>query len=86
MLNGMEVHFTTDQEAKLSEIATHAGTNTERLVKDAVLRLIGEDVRCRAAAREGIAQAGRGEFVEEEERNGRARGTDVALIVPSPMA
>ena len=28
----MEVHFTPEQEAQLSQIASHAGTDTERLV------------------------------------------------------
>jgi hypothetical protein len=31
----MEVHFTPEQETQLSQIATRAGTDTERLVKDA---------------------------------------------------
>jgi predicted transcriptional regulator len=31
------------------------------------LRLLHEDARFRAAVREGIAQADRGEFIEEEE-------------------
>jgi hypothetical protein len=35
----MEVHFTPEQEAQLSQIATHAGADAERLVKDAALRL-----------------------------------------------
>ena len=34
----MEVHFTPEQEAQL---ATKAGTDTEQLVKDTVLRLLG---------------------------------------------
>jgi hypothetical protein len=55
----MEVHFTPEQEAQLSQIASHAGTNTERLVKDAVVRLLEQDARFRAAVREGIAQADR---------------------------
>jgi predicted transcriptional regulator len=63
----MEVHFTPEQEARLAEIATTAGTDAERLVKDAALRLLQEDARFRAAVREGIAQANRGEFIEEEE-------------------
>ena len=58
----MEVHFTPEQEAQLSQIASHDGTDTERLVKDAALRLFEQDARFRAAAREGIAQAGREEF------------------------
>jgi len=41
----MEVHFTPEQEARLAEIATTAGTDAERLVKDAALRLVQEDAR-----------------------------------------
>jgi predicted transcriptional regulator len=67
----MEVHFTPEQEAQLSQIASHAGTDTERLVKDAVLRLLEQDARFRAAVREGIAQADRWEFIEEEEMDAR---------------
>ena len=67
----MEVHFTPEQEAQLAQIATQEGTDTERLVKDAALRLLEEDARFRAAVREGIAEADRGEFVEEEEMNAR---------------
>jgi hypothetical protein len=36
----MEVHFTPEQEAQLAQIAANAGTDAERLVKDAVLRLL----------------------------------------------
>ncbi len=67
----MEVHFTPEQEARLSHIAASAGTDAERLVKDAALRLLEEDARFRAAVREGIDQADRGEFIEEAEMNAR---------------
>jgi len=40
-------------------------------VKDAALRLLEEDARFRAAVREGIAQADRGEFIEEDEMYAR---------------
>jgi predicted transcriptional regulator len=70
-LEGMEVHFTPEQETQLSQIAIHAGTDAERLVKDAALRLLQEEARFRAAVREGIAQADRGEFIEEEEMDAR---------------
>ena len=56
---GMEVHFTPEQEAQLFRIATHAGVDTEHLVKDAALRLVEEKNRFSAAVREGIAQADR---------------------------
>lgn len=70
----MEVHFTPEQAAQLAQIATQEGTDPERLVKDAALRLVEEEARFRAAVRKGIAQADRGEFIEEieeEEMNAR---------------
>ena len=67
----MEVHFTADQEAQLAEIATKSGTDPAHLVKDAALRLLAEEARFRAVVREGIAQADRGEFIEEEEMDAR---------------
>ncbi|MGA8429557.1 MAG: hypothetical protein WB729_07025 [Candidatus Sulfotelmatobacter sp.] len=44
----MEVHFTPEQEAQLSQIASQAGTNAEQLVKKAALRLLERDERFRA--------------------------------------
>ena len=63
----MEVHFTPDQEAQLSQIASHAGTDTEHLVKNAALRLVEETARFRVAVREGVVQADRGELIDDEE-------------------
>ena len=40
-------------------------------MKDAALRLLQEDARFRAAVREGIAQADRGELIGEEEMDAR---------------
>jgi len=71
MLRLMEIHFTREQEAQLAQIAIQNGTDAERLVRDAAVRLLEEDARFRAAVREGIAQADRGEFIEEEEMNAR---------------
>ncbi len=70
-LKAMDVHFTAEQETQLAQIAAKAGTDPERLVKDAALRLLQEDARFRAAVREGIAQADRGEFIDEEEMDAR---------------
>jgi predicted transcriptional regulator len=67
----MELHFTPEQEAKLAQIATQEGTDAERLVREAALRLLEEDARFRAAVREGIAQADRGEFIGQEEMEAR---------------
>ena len=63
----MEVHFTAEQLQRLSEIATHAGTDPEHLVKDAALRLLEKDEQFRAAVREGIAAADRGELIDDAE-------------------
>ena len=49
-------------EAQVSQIGSHAGTDTGRLVKDAS-RLLERDGRLGASVREGIAQAGREEFI-----------------------
>lgn len=62
----MEVHFTPEQEAELTTAASADGVNPEAFVKKAALRLL-DDARFRAAVREGIAQADRGEFVDEKE-------------------
>jgi predicted transcriptional regulator len=67
----MEIHFTPEQEAQLAQIATSAGTDPECVVRDATLRLLQEDARFRAAVREGIAQADRGELIEEDEMDAR---------------
>lgn len=63
----MDVPFTPEQEAQLSQIAHLAGMATEHLVKDAALRLVEEDAKFRAAVREGIAQADRGQLLDHDE-------------------
>jgi predicted transcriptional regulator len=71
IFKGMEIHFTAEQEAQLAEIATKSGTDPEHLVKNAALRLLEAEAHFRAAVREGIAQADRGQFIEEEEMDAR---------------
>ncbi len=71
MLKRMEVHFTPEQEAQLAQIATRAGVSPERLVEDVVVRYLNEEARFLAAVEKGIAEADRGEFIEEEEMNAR---------------
>ncbi len=39
-LTPMEVNFTPEQEEHLAQLAANAGTHTERLVRDTVLRLL----------------------------------------------
>jgi hypothetical protein len=55
----MEGHFTPEQEAQLSRIAN--ATDAEQFVKNAMLRLVEEDMKFRAATQRGIEQADRGD-------------------------
>ena len=63
----MEVHFSPEQEAQLSQIADYNGTPAEQLVKQAALRLVEEDAEIRAGIQRGIEQADRGELIDHEE-------------------
>jgi predicted transcriptional regulator len=63
----MEVHFSPEQEAQLSQIANYNGTPAEQLVKQAALRLIEEDAEIRAGIQRGIEQADRGELIDHDE-------------------
>ncbi|HEY4357138.1 MAG TPA: hypothetical protein VGN16_15420 [Acidobacteriaceae bacterium] len=63
----MQLEFTPEQEARLSQIAHCSGVDPEQLVKDAALRLLHEDGVFRADVAEGIASADRGEFVDGAE-------------------
>ena len=63
----MEVHFSPEQEAQLSRIASHAGMDAELFVKEAALRRVEERNRFSAAVRAGIGEADRGELIEDDE-------------------
>ena len=67
----MQIQFTPEEEAQLAKVAAKSGVPTERLVKDAALNLLSADERFRAAVEEALAQAERGEFVEESEMEAR---------------
>jgi len=68
---GMELQFTVEEEARLVEIAAHSGKLAEQLVKGAALEILENDARFRAAVRQGIEAADRGDFIEEEEMEAR---------------
>ena len=70
-LKAMEVHFTPEQEAKITQIANQAGTEPERLVKDVLARYLDDEARFLAAVEKGLAAAERGDFIEEEEMDAR---------------
>ena len=67
----MEVHFTPEQEAQLSQIAHHNGTDPEHVVMNATLRLLEENARFRAGVQKGLDAAKRGDFIEEEDMDAR---------------
>jgi predicted transcriptional regulator len=71
ILRAMEVHFTPEQEAQLTQMATKAGTNPERLVKDVLVRYLDDEAQFLAAVEKGIAAGERGEFIEEAEMDAR---------------
>ena len=59
----MEVQFTPEQEAQLTRMATKAGTDPERLVRDVLVRYLDNEARFLAAVEKGIAAVERGEFI-----------------------
>lgn len=63
----MEVNFSPEQEAQLSQIASYSGTPAELLVKQVALRLVEEDAEIRAGIQRGIEQADRGELIDHDE-------------------
>ncbi len=63
----MEVHFSPEREAQLSQIANFNGTAAEQLVKHAALRLVEEDAEIRAGIQRGIEQADRRELIDHDE-------------------
>lgn len=67
----MEVHFTPEQEAQLSQIANHNGTAPEQLVKEAVNRMLENQARFISGVQKGIAAADRGELIEHDEVKNR---------------
>jgi predicted transcriptional regulator len=67
----MELHFTSEQQARIARIASKAGTAPERLVANVVTRYLDEETRFLAAVEKGLSAAERGEFIEEEEMDAR---------------
>jgi len=67
----MEVHFTPEQEGQIAQLASKAGSDPERLVKDVVARYLDDEARFLSAVEKGLAAVERGEFIEEEEMDAR---------------
>jgi predicted transcriptional regulator len=67
----MELHFTAEQEAQLSQVAFREGKPIEQLLTESAVLVLREHDRFLAAVEEGIQAAERGEFVEEEQMDAR---------------
>lgn len=63
----MEVQFTQDQQAKLTQMAAARGLEADVLVREAVERLWRYEEWFGQEVDKGIAAADQGEFVEHDE-------------------
>jgi predicted transcriptional regulator len=62
----MEVHFSSDLQAKLARKATQQGHDPQALVQEAVERMVDHDDWFLQEVDKGLAAADRGEFVEHD--------------------
>jgi predicted transcriptional regulator len=63
----MEVHLSSDKQARLQEIAARVGKSAEQMVQEAVDRMLEYDERFAAAVEEGRNSARRGELLEHDD-------------------
>jgi len=63
----MEVHFTSEMQAKLADLAARQGRGTEDLVQDILAGYIEEEARFIEAIRLGEESLERGEYLTHEE-------------------
>jgi predicted transcriptional regulator len=63
----MEIELSPELQAKLDRIASEQGRDTKSLVKEAVERLVGYDEWFLRQVEIGLAQADRGELLEDNE-------------------
>ncbi len=63
----MEVRLNPDLQAKLAELASQQGRNTEELVVDAVERMVNYDQWFMREVEKGVSAADRGELVDHED-------------------
>jgi predicted transcriptional regulator len=62
----MEVHLSPDLQAKLAQLASQQGRESEALVVEAVQRMVNYDEWFIREVEKGIAAADRGEFIKLE--------------------
>ncbi len=63
----MEVRLNPDLQAKLAELASQQGRDTEELVVDAVERMVNYDQWLMREVEKGLSAADRGELVDHED-------------------
>lgn len=63
----MQIDFTPEQEAQLSQAAVFSGKAAEDLVQNLALRFLADQARFREGIKRGIDAADRGDFVETAE-------------------
>jgi predicted transcriptional regulator len=63
----MEVRLNPDLQAKLAQLASQQGRDTEELVVDAVERMVNYDQWFIREVAKGISAADRGELVDHDE-------------------
>jgi predicted transcriptional regulator len=63
----MEVHLSPDLQAKLAQLASQQGRESEALVVEAVQRMVNYDDWFIREVEKGIAAADRGEFLDHDE-------------------
>ena len=67
----MEVHFTAELEAKLSQSAARQGRSPDDLVQEALARYFDEEARFIEAVKRGEDVLQKGEFLTHEQVAGR---------------
>jgi predicted transcriptional regulator len=63
----MKIQLTSDQKARLAELAARDGRKTNDLVREAVDRFLDEEARFAEAVRLGLVAAENGDFVASDE-------------------
>jgi predicted transcriptional regulator len=72
-LEGMEVHFNPDLQAKVTQRATQQGRDPDEVVQDVVARYFEEEDRFIEAVKRGEAALERGEWLTHEQVGDRLR-------------
>lgn len=69
----MEVHFSPEVEAKLTDTAAQQGRDPDQLVQEMVARVFEEDARFVEAVTRGEAALRRGEYLTHDQVGQRLR-------------